>query len=108
MMESWKGFHNFLPDSFTSPCGVELREDFLHHHLFYSLVHNPLHILFKAVQVQLQKVSQRGLLHEKKKRPSNSSEIPLHIVILLETFYSRALTVSECEMVDTSKKNQNT
>lgn len=89
------GWEDFLPDSFTCPGGVELREDLLHPHFFYSPVHNPLHILFKAVQVQPQKVSQRGLLNGKKKMISAQQFIwiSLHNGILLETFYHGAQTV---------------
>lgn len=46
----------------TCPCGVELREDFLHPHLLHGLVHNPSHLLLEAVQVQLQQVGQSRAL----------------------------------------------
>jgi len=48
--------------SCTCPRGVELREDFFHSHLFHSLVHDPPHLVLKAVQVELQQVGQSGLL----------------------------------------------
>lgn len=62
MKNSNVGSCNKVLTSSTCPCGVQLREHFLHPHLFYSLVHNPSHLVFKAVQVQLQQVSQSGLL----------------------------------------------
>lgn len=55
-------FESVVKTKCTSPCGVELRENFLHSHLFNSLVDNPSHLVFKAVQVELQQVSQSGLL----------------------------------------------
>ena len=48
--------------SHTCPCGVELDEDFLHPHLFNSLIHDSSHILLKAVQVEQQQVGQSGIL----------------------------------------------
>ena len=51
----WKNFAfwlNKVSPSRTCPRGVELGEDFLHPHLFNSLIHDSSHILLKAVQVE--------------------------------------------------------
>ena len=61
----WKNFAfllNKVSLSHTCPCGVELSKDFLHPHLFNSLIHDSFHILLKVVQVERQQVGQSGIL----------------------------------------------
>ena len=85
---------NKVSPSCTCPSGVELREDFLHPHLLNSLVYDPSHLFFKAVQVQLQQVSQSGFLLTEK---YISILCTLHIsYFILFDKVSNILQVSTC------------